>query len=540
MSASNSHSSDIPFSDSMIAKCYVGYVASSVCAIVVGLLVLLGWKIQSAILLSAIPGYIEMKGNTAIAFILLGSAMWLLRPQQKILWQRFAGGILAVATMIIGLLSCSEYLFDLDFHIDTIFFQDTTRAGGKYRPGLMPPVTAACFSLISLGLLLLHSKSRYLFQFMQVLIITVNAVGMLVLFAYLFNLDSFIGFVPTYPAIALHTAFLFVILTFGILLARPKEGVISILTNDTFGGTVARRLLPLSFLIPLTIGLLRIQIEHFGLYTGEYAASVAAFLNMLVFSTLILWNSRSLTRMDLENILLHKKQVALVEDLRGTNKELEDFAYVISHDLKAPLRGVNSIAEWIATDYADKLDEQGKKYLAMLKTRMEKMNDLINGVLEYSRAGKRQEQRLRIDLNKLAADVIELLSIKRNVNVTIETPLPMIEYEPNQIKEVFQNLLSNAVKFMDKEAGQISIACQESDGYWVLSVADNGPGIDEKYFEKIFQMFQTLAPKDKTDSTGIGLTIVKKIIEKNKGKVWVQSQPGNGSTFYFTIPKENR
>jgi signal transduction histidine kinase len=131
-----------------------------------------------------------------------------------------------------------------------------------------------------------------------------------------------------------------------------------------------------------------------------------------------------------------------------------------------------------------------------------------------------------------------MISPPKNISITIENELPTIRCEPTRISQVFQNLLSNAVKYMDKADGVIKINYIEENGFWKFSVADNGPGLEERYFEKIFKIFQTLAPRDEFESTGIGLTVVKKIVEMYGGKIWVESEIGNGSTFLFTLPKK--
>jgi len=142
-----------------------------------------------------------------------------------------------------------------------------------------------------------------------------------------------------------------------------------------------------------------------------------------------------------------------------------------------------------------------------------------------------------VDVNTLLAEIIGEIAIPDNFEITIEQTLPTVRCERLRLKQVFQNLLSNAVKYMDKPKAQIRIGCIEEDGFWKFSVADNGCGIKEQYFEKIFEIFQTLSSRDKTESTGIGLTIVKKIVELYGGKVWVESKIGEGSTFFFTLPK---
>jgi two-component system, LuxR family, sensor kinase FixL len=140
-------------------------------------------------------------------------------------------------------------------------------------------------------------------------------------------------------------------------------------------------------------------------------------------------------------------------------------------------------------------------------------------------------------LNKVIKEIIELLSPPENIKIIVNTELPTIKGEIIYIEQIYQNLISNAIKFMDKPEGEINISCSSQEDFWEFSVSDNGAGIDEKYFNKIFMIFQTLQPRDKFESTGIGLSIVKKIVETNGGKIWLESAINKGTTFYFTLPK---
>ena len=234
---------------------------------------------------------------------------------------------------------------------------------------------------------------------------------------------------------------------------------------------------------------------------------------------------------------LNKDLESAVWELRRANKELQEFAYITAHDLKTPLRGIGTLANWISTDYADKFDDEGKKQVRLLVGKAKQMSALIDDILQYSRLGHTNPETRPADLNTVLSEVIAGIDPPENIQITIENELPVLMCEKTQIIQVFQNLLSNAVKYMDKPEGQIKVGCIEQDGFWKFRVADNGPGIDEKYFKKIFKISQTLSPNDRVDSTGIGLSIVKKIVELNAGIVWVESQPGHGSTFYFTVPK---
>jgi len=143
----------------------------------------------------------------------------------------------------------------------------------------------------------------------------------------------------------------------------------------------------------------------------------------------------------------------------------------------------------------------------------------------------------KVDLNKTVNEIIDSLSPPPHIVVSIDDPLPVVMCEPTRIRQLFQNLISNAVKYMDKEQGFVRIGCMDKGNHWQFSISDNGPGIEDKYFKKIFQIFQTLHPRDQVESTGIGLAVVKKIVEMNRGRIWLESETGKGSTFFFTIKK---
>ena len=227
----------------------------------------------------------------------------------------------------------------------------------------------------------------------------------------------------------------------------------------------------------------------------------------------------------------------LLKQIENIRKEFQEFVYIISHDLKAPLRAIKALTDWMAADYADKFDDDGKEQIRLLLTRVNRMNNLLDGILEYSRIGRVTEQPAPIDLNQLVPEIIETMTLSANIHITIESQLPVIVSERSRIQQVFQHLLSNAIRYMNKPEGFIKVGCVEEDSFWKFSVSDNGPGIPEEHFEKIFRLFQTLQAKDQFESTGVGLTLAKKIVELNGGKIWLTSKVGEGSTFFFTLPK---
>jgi len=230
-------------------------------------------------------------------------------------------------------------------------------------------------------------------------------------------------------------------------------------------------------------------------------------------------------------------QAQLMQELERVNQELKNFAYVVSHDLKAPLRGIKHLAGWIVEDYADKLDEEGREQFFLLMNRVDRMHDLIQGILAYSQIGRLVEKKEPINLNELLPLIIDSLAVPQHVEICIAGELPVVQAEKTRMIQVFQNLLSNAIKYMDKAQGRVQVACTDQGACWQFSVADNGPGIAEQDQDRVFKLFRTLAPEDEHESTGVGLTIVKRIVEFYDGRIWVESQPGQGCTFLFTFAK---
>lgn len=223
--------------------------------------------------------------------------------------------------------------------------------------------------------------------------------------------------------------------------------------------------------------------------------------------------------------------------LQDSVDELDRFAYIASHDLKAPLRAIESLADWIKEDCYDILPVKSRENFDLIKKRAKRLEALINGILEYSRAGRVNTNYTTIDLNILIEEIIEDLSPPGNIKIIVDNALPFLFANKITMQQVFMNLISNAIKYNDKVIGLINIGSIDKDHYFKFYVSDNGPGIDKQFYQTIFSIFQTLQPRDIVESTGIGLSIVKKIVEKQKGKIWVESVVGKGSTFYFTWPK---
>lgn len=227
--------------------------------------------------------------------------------------------------------------------------------------------------------------------------------------------------------------------------------------------------------------------------------------------------------------------------LEQSNRELDQFAYVASHDLKAPLRGIATLTEWIEEDLADRLTGDSREHIQLLKGRVQRMNALIEGILSYARAGRTSDGAVPVDLKALVEETIELASAPASARITVSAAVPLIETERVPLQQVLLNLISNALKYNTKPEPRVDISAADTgDGFLRISVTDDGPGIPHEYHDRVWQIFQTLAARDKVEGTGIGLSVVRKLVEHRGGSAWLTSRPGEGTIFSFTWPKSPR
>ncbi|MCC3152626.1 CHASE3 domain-containing protein [Hymenobacter sp. BT770] len=230
---------------------------------------------------------------------------------------------------------------------------------------------------------------------------------------------------------------------------------------------------------------------------------------------------------------------ANISQLESRNQELDQFAYVVSHDLKAPLRGIESASRWIEEDMGkDALPEHIREFLGMMRQRVHRMEKLITGILDLARVGRVAQANETVFVRSLLREVIDSLNPPPGFKVELPFFLPTLTTNAVQLQQVFANLISNALKYHDHpESGTVHIGCDDAGEFYLFSVADDGPGIDPDYHDRIFVIFQTLTERDTLESTGVGLAIVKKIVERQGGRIGVKSAEGQGAKFIFTWPK---
>jgi light-regulated signal transduction histidine kinase (bacteriophytochrome) len=237
-----------------------------------------------------------------------------------------------------------------------------------------------------------------------------------------------------------------------------------------------------------------------------------------------------------EIIEINIQKDKLVTSLEVQNQELNDYAHMVSHDLKSPLQSIDALTSWIKEDYSEDLGEGGREIINLIRENVEKMDTLIEGILEYSTIGKVEKKVYPVDLDSLVDDLIMTIDNPHDIKIDILNELPTVNGDHHRLELLFHHLIENAVKFNDKaDKGLIEIKSFEEEEYWKFYITDNGKGIEKNYYDKIFVAFQKLENDYK--STGIGLSIVKKIIEAYHGEIILESIPDLETTFIFTLKK---
>jgi PAS domain S-box-containing protein len=235
---------------------------------------------------------------------------------------------------------------------------------------------------------------------------------------------------------------------------------------------------------------------------------------------------------DLKSLELQKEN--LLRKLEKSNEELQDYAHIVSHDLKSPLRSITALISWIKEDYNKVIDEAGMENFKLIEDKLEKMDHLIDGILSYSSIDEKHSKSQKTNLNETIENLKNIIFIPDHITVQVNAKLPTINIDPIRIQQLFQNLISNAITHIDKPDGLVEINYSEKPNFHQFSVSDNGIGISKDYHKKIFEIFQSIS---ENESTGIGLSIVKKIVQLYSGQIWLDSELGVGTTFYFTIKK---
>jgi signal transduction histidine kinase len=525
-------------------------VITAILIICNGLTTCIGWWISSPSLVQMFAGDVLTCFTTALGFILLGlGEVGLVRRQRKLV-SSAAGAVLVLAGAVMA-----EWIFGVDLGIDTRLAFPLVGAD-VLHPGRMSANTAACFLLVGGAQILMSwpAKDAAGTTTAAVIMKTVaGGIAFIALLGYIVRLKSANGWGESVGmSVTSWTGFLLIIVA--RIAALWKRDIV-----DQF--ELPNWFLPFlgTATISLAIGLIwvfnSVGARPF-MVDPIYALSARRISVTIVLSvgTLILLGTISVL------VARHKALMALLQagelrvqiqkrteaerelsfnnrNLARSNRDLEDFAYVASHDLKAPLRGIDNAAKWLEEDLRGSLSDESQNILLLMRNRINRMEKLLDDLLTYSRAGRTDSAVMETDLRNMIDNIVQVLSPPAHIKVRIEGDLPVIVTAGAQLEQVLRNLINNAIKHHDKQQGEVVISCGGSGNAVEFCVRDDGPGIAPEFHDRIFKLFQTLKRRDEVEGSGMGLAVVKKLVEQQNGSITVRSEgDGTGAAFRFTWP----
>jgi signal transduction histidine kinase/CheY-like chemotaxis protein len=517
---------------------------ASLFVLFVAVLVLVGWMLDLERVKGILPHLATMKANTALAFLAAGGSLWLLNVEGASATRAHRGAqACALIVMLIGLLTLGEYGFHRDLGIDQLLFRDIGAAPGMPWPGRMAAATAACFFVVGAAVLLFGTDAWRVARPGQPLALAVMVVSFLSLVGYGYGVRALYAIAP-FSSVAVHTALSFLVLSVGVLAARPSWGLMRIVASSGVGGATARRLFPAVIGIPFVLGWLRLQGERGGLYGTEFGLALLVTSTTIALVILVCWSAASLDRADAR----HRDAEERMRQMQKL-EAIGRLAGGVAHDfnnLLTVVRGRTHLLRGLL-----ERDEAAERHVAIIERASDRATALVAQLLAFSR--KQVLQPRVLDLNEVIASMEDMLRQLIGEDVALRfvpgVDLGRVKVDPGQVEQIVLNLAVNARDAMPR-GGHLTLSTANieldeayarahpgaSPGLYVLFAAsDSGAGMDEETRARVFEPFFTTKAPGK--GTGLGLATVYGIVTQSGGNVWVYSEPGRGTTFKIYFPR---
>jgi signal transduction histidine kinase len=509
--------------------------ASAASLVLLGGLVMVGWWLRIPAIVQISADFTPMQFNTALGFVLCGAGLGALALRRPALVLASAAAIAAIAG-----LTLVQYATGLSLGLDEVFVEHFTTVETSH-PGRMAPNTAFAFLVSAAFLACAVASARLPIAMSALLVLSPGVVGLatLSLVGYAAGVEALFGW-SEYTRMAVHTSAGFLLFGIGAVVKAWR-------LEAQQGRSRSWSLIAPSIVSSLTLlAGIWLALSHYEAERVALLSPIAPHVVRTALPEIVLGIGLVITL--LIGVAVHyvheARQTETLrnanEELRQAVRELDKFAHVASHDLKAPLRGIRQLARWLRKDLEEDADPRTQRYLSQLDTRVERLQDLLDALLSYARISSPSQAPDRFEVRSAVEAVVELADLPSSMHVEISAGDIVLKAVRGQFDAVVLNLVSNAAKHHDRESGRIGIEIFESADAVVLRVTDDGPGIDRAHQERIFDIFQTLRPRDELEASGIGLAIVRKVLTQVGGSIRIESDPAErrGSTFVVTWPKE--
>lgn len=492
--------------------------------------VLIGWWLGVAVLKSFVPSLAPMPAAAALAFLLAAISLALFHFGTRRAWATSIAELLAAFVIVASMLSLIGHLTGSSMGLDQLLSGGSAAHMGPDGAEFMTPSTS--FGLLLLGVALLlggpgKARDPRPAQLLAMMVVMLSAVAWI---EYATGSGP-LGVITSYTEMTAQTVVAFTVAALSFLCSQPRKGLMAFLISDSAGAIAARRLLPAAIGLPIVLVWLMTLGENAELYSESVGTWLYVLVSVIGLVALVWLTVRPLDRSD-------RELKALAADLERSNHELENFAYIASHDLKQPLSMISGYIQLLAKRYRGSLGTEADEFIGHAVGGAERLKRMIDDLLAYSRAGRSDRPLEPVDVNSVFDKAMLDLKISlEETKAQVEHgPLPLVMADPTQLEEVFQNLIGNAIKFNDSDRPHVHIAAQSTNGKWVFKVEDNGIGVNPGYSDHIFEIFHRHKGSERYSGSGLGLAICKKIVERHGGDIWLESQPGRGSAFFFTMP----